>query len=46
MHPSAQNLKRRAKLVVETLNGLEGVTCNPSEGALYVRGCATARVSL
>jgi alanine transaminase len=29
------SLKRRAKLVVESLQGLEGVTCNEVEGALY-----------
>ena len=30
-----QSLKRRAELVVDTFNGLEGVSCNPVEGALY-----------
>ena len=34
-HPTLQSLKRRAELVVDTFNGLEGVTCNPVEGALY-----------
>jgi alanine transaminase len=29
------SLKRRAALVAETLNGLEGVSCNEVEGALY-----------
>eukprot|EP00889_Picochlorum_renovo_P004270 jgi/Picre1/31300/NNA_006653.t1 len=29
------SLKRRAKLVVESLNAMEGVTCNRVEGALY-----------
>jgi len=30
-----ESLKRRAKMMVESLNNLEGVTCNPVEGALY-----------
>ncbi|PRW60642.1 alanine aminotransferase 2 [Chlorella sorokiniana] len=29
------SLKRRAELVVKTFRGLEGVTCNPVEGAMY-----------
>eukprot|EP00197_Chlamydomonas_leiostraca_P004497 CAMPEP_0202860566 /NCGR_PEP_ID=MMETSP1391-20130828/2221_1 /ASSEMBLY_ACC=CAM_ASM_000867 /TAXON_ID=1034604 /ORGANISM="Chlamydomonas leiostraca, Strain SAG 11-49" /LENGTH=503 /DNA_ID=CAMNT_0049539759 /DNA_START=129 /DNA_END=1640 /DNA_ORIENTATION=- len=29
------SLKRRAELLVAGLNQLEGVTCNPAEGALY-----------
>lgn len=29
------SLKRRAKLVVDTFNKLEGVSCNPVEGAMY-----------
>eukprot|EP01121_Diplochlamys_sp_Union-15-3_P002051 TRINITY_DN1177_c0_g2_i2.p1 TRINITY_DN1177_c0_g2~~TRINITY_DN1177_c0_g2_i2.p1 ORF type:complete len:161 (+),score=24.91 TRINITY_DN1177_c0_g2_i2:78-560(+) len=29
------SLKRRAKLVCETLSHLEGVSCQPSEGAMY-----------
>ena len=29
------SLKRRALLVVDTFNSLDGVTCNPVEGALY-----------
>ena len=29
------SLKRRAELLVGALNRLEGVTCNPAEGALY-----------
>lgn len=31
-----ESLKRRAKLLVDVLNKLEGVTCNPAEGAMYV----------
>lgn len=30
-----ESLKRRAVRVVESLNSMEGVTCNPSEGAMY-----------
>ncbi|GBG71120.1 alanine aminotransferase [Chara braunii] len=30
------SLKRRAKMIVRGLNGLEGVTCNDAEGAMYV----------
>lgn len=30
-----QSLKRRATLVADTLNKLDGVTCNPVEGAMY-----------
>ncbi|GJP50093.1 hypothetical protein CLOM_g9234 [Closterium sp. NIES-68] len=29
------SLARRAKLLVDVLNSLEGITCNPSEGAMY-----------
>jgi len=29
------SLKRRAELVVGKLNSMDGVTCNPSEGAMY-----------
>lgn len=28
-------LKRRAKLVVEGLNQVDGITCNPADGAMY-----------
>jgi alanine transaminase len=30
-----QSLKRRAQLVVQQLNQLEGIQCNPAEGAMY-----------
>ena len=30
-----QSLKRRASLVADTLNKLDGVTCNEVEGAMY-----------
>ncbi|KAL4425901.1 hypothetical protein ABPG75_009917 [Micractinium tetrahymenae] len=30
-----ESLKRRAQLVVAAFRGLEGVTCNPVEGAMY-----------
>jgi hypothetical protein len=30
------SLKRRAVIMAEALNGMEGVTCSPTEGALYV----------
>jgi len=30
-----QSLRRRAALLADALNELEGVTCNPSEGAMY-----------
>ena len=30
-----ESLKRRAQTVVESLNKLEGITCNQSEGAMY-----------
>lgn len=30
-----ESLKRRAKMVVESLSSLEGITCNEVEGALY-----------
>lgn len=30
------SLKRRAELLVGALNELEGVTCNPAEGAMYL----------
>ncbi|KAL4420999.1 hypothetical protein ABPG77_001318, partial [Micractinium sp. CCAP 211/92] len=30
-----QSLKRRAELVVQTFRGLDGVTCNTVEGAMY-----------
>ena len=29
------SLKRRAKMIVSCLNGLEGVSCNEAEGAMY-----------
>lgn len=29
-----QSLKRRAVLVVDAFRGMEGVTCNPAEGAM------------
>lgn len=29
------SLRRRAEKLVASLNGLEGVTCNPSQGAMY-----------
>ncbi len=31
-----QSLKRRALLVVDAFNTMEGVSCNPAEGAMYV----------
>ena len=30
-----QSMKRRAVLIVDTFNGMEGVHCNPVEGAMY-----------
>ena len=30
------SLKRRAVIMEEALNKLDGVTCNPAEGSLYV----------
>jgi len=30
-----QSLKRRANLLTNALNNLEGITCNPAEGAMY-----------
>ena len=30
-----ESLTRRAKTLVDGLNALEGVTCNPSDGAMY-----------
>jgi alanine transaminase len=30
------SLKRRAKIMVDALNKLEGISCQPTEGALYV----------
>eukprot|EP01100_Stratorugosa_tubuloviscum_P011756 TRINITY_DN5330_c0_g1_i1.p1 TRINITY_DN5330_c0_g1~~TRINITY_DN5330_c0_g1_i1.p1 ORF type:complete len:511 (-),score=201.43 TRINITY_DN5330_c0_g1_i1:74-1606(-) len=30
------SLKRRAELLANALNGLEGVKCNPAEGAMYL----------
>ena len=31
-----ESLKRRARIMVDALSKLEGVTCNDTEGALYV----------
>lgn len=31
-----QSLKRRALLVVDAFRGMEGVSCNAAEGAMYV----------
>jgi len=30
-----ESLKRRAKMVVDGLNSIDGITCNPAEGAMY-----------
>ena len=34
------SLGRRSAKLVEALNSLEGVTCNPCDGAMYVCMCA------
>ena len=36
MDGTNESLKRRATMLVDTLNSMEGITCNATDGALYV----------